>query len=170
MSRGPLAASRAAAILSVLALACPHCLPAQDPPAALDLPKGTVLLPNGRSLSVEVAATPQSITRGYMFREKVPEGEGMVFFLGRLDIHYFWMKNCLTALDIVWLDENWRIVHIEADVPPCKADPCPSYAPMRKSLYVLEIGPGQAKALSLSTGDVITFIAPEKAESDPSGP
>jgi uncharacterized membrane protein (UPF0127 family) len=97
-----------------------------------------------------------------MFREAVHPGEGLVFFMENLAIHSFWMKNCLTALDIMWLDENWRIVHIESDVPPCKKDPCPSISPLRASMYILEVGPGQVDQLGLAVGDRVTFVPPDQ--------
>lgn len=121
---------------------------------------GTMRLPSGAALNVEIADTPELIQQGYMFREKVPEGEGMVFFLGSLDIHPFWMKNCRTALDIIWLDEQWRIVQIAESLPPCKEDPCPSYTPVQRSLYVLEVGPGQASRLGLRLGDRLSYLPP----------
>jgi uncharacterized membrane protein (UPF0127 family) len=128
---------------------------------------GNMVLPSGRSLRVEIADTPELQARGYMFREEVPEGEGMVFLMGRLGIHPFWMKNCLTALDIIWLDDRWRIVHVAHSVPPCREDPCPGYAPMQQSLYVLETAPGLAAKQGLRLGDRLTFIPPEEGAAPP---
>jgi uncharacterized membrane protein (UPF0127 family) len=96
-----------------------------------------------------------------MFRESVPEGQGMIFLMGRMDLHPFWMKNCLTALDMLWIDDQWRVVHIEAGVPPCKADPCPYYMPMQKSEFILEVGPGQAAKLGLKLGDLLRYLPPD---------
>lgn len=129
--------------------------------AELPAPRwGTVTLPSGKTLNVEVADTPLLQARGYMFRDSVPEGEGMVFLLETLDLHPFWMKNCRTALDIIWMDESWRIVHIAREVPPCKEDPCPSYSPMQKSHYVLEVAPGGAARLGLKNADHLAYNPP----------
>lgn len=169
--RATIAAGKSLLLLAAfLATACSPAHTGDSGRPGAENPRGTVLLANGKSLSVEVADTPEARALGYMFRESVPDGEGMIFPMGSLDIHSFWMKNCLTALDILWLDENWRIVHIEANVPPCKEDPCPHYAPMRKSLYVLEVGPGQAKLLGLEPGGIITYLPPAKSDPDSSGP
>lgn len=135
-------------------------IPAVEAPIPPPPRWGTVTLPSGKALNVEVADTPYLQERGYMFRERVPEGEGMVFLLPSLDIHPFWMKNCRTALDIIWLDEGWRIVHIAAEVPPCKDDPCPTYSPMLKSQFVLEVGPGGASRLGLKKGDHLYYLPP----------
>lgn len=37
------------------------------------------------------------------------------------------MKNTLLSLDIIRLDNDFEIVHIEQGVPPCEADPCPTF-------------------------------------------
>ena len=122
---------------------------------------GQVVLPSGHVLEVEVADTPAKVQRGYMFRKRVSDREGMVFLLGSLDFHPFWMKNCRVSLDIIWLDETWKVVHIERELPPCKEKaPCPSHQPLQASLYVLEVQAGLATREGLSLGDHIIFNAP----------
>lgn len=151
-------AARSALVLALCLLAGGACVPAGEAPAPK--PRGTVVLPSGRTLSVELARSRREISRGLMYREEVPAGEGMLFFMGRLGLHSFWMKNCLTALDIIWLNERWEIVHVERGVPPCREEPCPNYAPMQASLYVLEVGPGESEKLGLRIGARITYLPP----------
>lgn len=139
------------------AAAAPPSAPPLSPPPRLE--RGELALPSGKVLQVELAVTPEQIARGYMFRSRVGRGEGMLFFMGELGFHSFWMKNCRVALDIVWLDEAWRIVHIEREVPPCAADPCPGYAPMQAALYVLEIRAGGAGKEGLKLGDTLFYHA-----------
>ena len=55
------------------------------------------------------------------------------------------MKNCRFPIDILWLDEEQRIVHVAEAVPPCKAEPCPVYNPLRRASYVIELNAGQAR-------------------------
>ena len=45
------------------------------------------------------------------------------------DFHGIWMKNCQFPIDIVWLDEARKVVHVAPKVPPCRAEPCPVYVP-----------------------------------------
>lgn len=123
-------------------------------------PRGEVLLPSGRVLSVEVADTPAKRERGYMFREKIGDSEGMLFLMERVDFHPFWMKNCKVALDILWLDEGFKVVHIERALPPCLKDPCPSYLPMQAGLYVLEMQSGLSAKLGIKIGDRIVYHPP----------
>jgi uncharacterized membrane protein (UPF0127 family) len=69
----------------------------------------------------------------------------------------FWMKNTLIPLDIIWLDEQKRIVYVGHDIPPCRADPCPSYPPNAKARYVLEVAAGVAAKHRLKVGDALRF-------------
>lgn len=119
--------------------------------------RGEVLLPSGRLLQVEIADTPERRARGYMFRERISDREGMLFLMGELDFHPIWMKNCKVGLDILWLDEGWRVVHIERKVPPCLKDPCPSYVPIQASMYVLELKEGLSEREGMKLGDWIIY-------------
>ena len=124
-------------------------------------PRGEVVLPSGRVLQVEIADTPAKRARGYMSRERISDTEGMVFMMERLDFHSFWMKNCKVGLDIIWLDENWKAVHIERKVPACLKDPCPSYTPLQASLYVLELQEGLSQKEGIKLGDRILYRPPQ---------
>lgn len=92
-----------------------------------------------------------------MFRDRVPEGTGMLFFFRDSGEYPFWMKNTLVPLDMIWLDDQRRVVHVEPNVPPCKADPCPSYPPHAAAKYVLELGAGQAAKHQVTNGTTLRF-------------
>jgi len=117
-----------------------------------------IFLPDGKVITTELAVTDEERQRGLMFREKILPDQGMLFVFEQEDFYPFWMKNTLIALDILWLDKDRRIVHIERNVPPCKADPCPSYSPQRPGLYVLELAPGAADANKLKLFDRLEFV------------
>jgi len=121
-----------------------------------------IVLPDGRTVTAELAVTDAERARGLMFREKLLPDQGMLFVFEEEDFHSFWMKNTLIPLDILWLDGNRRIVHIEANVPPCAADPCPSYGPRRPGSFVLELKAGQAAAFGLKLEDRLDFVLPAR--------
>jgi len=128
-------------------------------------PQGTdkfikIYAPDGRSITAELAVTDAERARGLMFREKIAADQGMLFCFLEADIHSFWMKNTLIPLDMIWLDKDRRIVHIERNVPPCKADPCPSYTPSRPGNYVLELAAGGADLYKLKLFDRLEFTPP----------
>ena len=71
------------------------------------------------------------------------------------------MKNCRFPIDILWLDEERKIVHVAEAVPPCKAEPCPVYNPLRRAAYVVELNAGQARREKAVVGATVGFILPE---------
>ena len=87
--------------------------------------------------------------------------DAMIFVFPESGVHPFWMKNTLVPLDIIWMDDAKTVVHIQADTPPCKADPCPSYGPMRKASTVLEVRAGTAAAEGLKVGDRLRITIPQ---------
>jgi hypothetical protein len=102
----------------------------------------------------------QDRAMGLMFRRSLPEDKGVLIVFERSGFHGIWMKNCRFPIDIVWLDENQRVVHVAEGVPPCKADPCPSYEPLRRALYVLELNAGQARREGAVVGATVSFQLP----------
>src|SRR6185436_13556462 len=122
-----------------------------------------VTFPGGRTIAAEIADTAEREMYGYMYRPEVREDEGMVFVYPEAGWHSFWMKNTLVPLDILWLNEDFSILHMETPAPPCKADPCPSFGPMRASRYVLETRAGTAGRERLRIGDRIGIVFPGAA-------
>ena len=117
-----------------------------------------VFFPDGGSVMAELAVTEEERARGLMFRERIESDQGMLFVFEVEGIHAFWMKNTLVPLDIIWLGRDRRIIHVASDVPPCRADPCPSYGPDAPAAFVLELRAGEARARGLEPGDRLEFI------------
>ncbi len=117
-----------------------------------------VFFPDGSSITAELARTEEERARGLMFRERIRPDQGMLFVFEEEGLNSFWMKNTLVPLDIIWLGRDRRIVHIAADVPPCKADPCPTYGPDAPAAYVLELKAGEARARGLKPDDRLEFV------------
>ena len=107
-------------------------------------------------LDVKVADSQNERAKGLMFVEKMDENEGMLFVFDYSDKHYFWMKNTLIPLDIIWIDEDFTIVHIENAVP-CVEKNCPSYFPEKKAKYVLEVNSGWAERNGIKIGEKINL-------------
>jgi uncharacterized membrane protein (UPF0127 family) len=114
-------------------------------------------LPSGKVLQVEVMVEEKDREMGLMFRPSLPEDHGMLFVFDALDFHGIWMKNCKFPIDILWLDETKKVVHLVERVPPCTADPCPVYAPLQRAAYVVELNAGQAKKEKALLGSSIAF-------------
>ena len=107
---------------------------------------------------VDIAVTDKQKQDGLSIKNFMNENEGMLFFLEEPRKASFWMKNMHFPIDIIWLDENFSIVHIEEELKPCTmAFYCPSYKPLKESLYVLETIAGFANNHHLKIGDKMDF-------------
>jgi uncharacterized membrane protein (UPF0127 family) len=116
-----------------------------------------IILPDKTRVSAEVAATEAEREQGLMNRRALNRDAGMLFIFDKPGPYEFWMKNTLIPLDMLWLDKTGKVVSLTADVPPCKADPCPTYPPSAIADYVLELEAGYAKSHGLKVGDTLTL-------------
>ena len=130
-------------------------------PAASPAPDWAVaVFPSGAEFSLEIAATPEARAMGYMFRERIGAGEGMLFLFDTPERHGFWMKNCRVSLDIIWLSESLQVLEIAHKRPPCPEDgECLTIQPMRPAKYVLEVAGGTALRESLEAGQHVVILA-----------
>jgi uncharacterized membrane protein (UPF0127 family) len=100
---------------------------------------------------LEVARTSQQQDTGLMFRTELAPDRGMVFPLEPARPASLWMKDTLVPLDMVFI-RNGTIVKIDANVPPCVADPCPSFTSPGVVDQVIELRSGRAAELGLAEG------------------
>ena len=107
----------------------------------------------GTALSIPVydAATPQSRSKGLMGRKRLPKQAGMVFRFPEDHSGGFWMKDTLIPLSIAFFDGDGTVVKV-LDMPPCKADPCPSYDPKTAYRGALEVNRGFFDEIGLQRG------------------
>ncbi|HKV97643.1 MAG TPA: DUF192 domain-containing protein [Gammaproteobacteria bacterium] len=110
----------------------------------------------GHHFTVEIATTPPQWEHGLMFRTHMAANHGMLFIFPDVQTRYFWMKNTLIPLDIIFFDAHKRLINVSADTPPCKADPCSTYASTAPAQYVLELNAGMAAKLGLKSGNRFT--------------
>jgi uncharacterized membrane protein (UPF0127 family) len=139
-------------IFTVLICLFPTLLSADEQARTL-----VVQLPSGTKITAEVADTPSKRVLGLMFRDTLPDHHGMLFIFENPDFHGIWMKNCRIPLDILWLDQDRRVIHKEENVPPCQTDPCHTYYPLQKALYVLELNAGLITKEKIRLGAQIQF-------------
>ncbi len=102
---------------------------------------------------IEIAITPEQMSQGLMHRESMDPDKGMLFIFQEEGIYPFWMRNTLIPLDIIWINENMTVVHIEENAQPCGPLSCPYITPDHEARYVLEINGGLAEQIVLRIGD-----------------
>ena len=169
------AQARRAALLVVLALcACPGQSAAdgpgkkkeeQDPTAesypAPPLRKGHVLLENAyggqTAVEVEIAETPEAVQRGMMWRRELAAGKGMLFVFDRASHHSFWMKNCIIALDMIFIGSDLTVQGVVENAQPGTLT---GRSVGRPSQYVLEVPGGWAGKTGVREGTRVKLELP----------
>jgi len=147
-------------LVAVLLLCSFQCNEQRTPPPApaqQDDNAPRVIFKDGFRVKVEVAADDENRTQGLMYRDHLADDRGMIFVFPQKGEYAFWMKNTIIPLDMIWIDEAKKVVHVAHDVPPCQADPCPSYPPGAAAKYVLEVAAGVAAKHHVADGDVLAF-------------
>lgn len=116
------------------------------------------LFVNNVPVIVTVANTPETLTRGLSGTRELGQNEGKFFVFKESGKHGIWMKDMLIPLDIIWVDEELSVVHIEKQVSP---ETFPTvFAPETDARFVLEVNSFFTDTLKLQVGDRI-FVPPE---------
>lgn len=111
--------------------------------------KKTVVTPKGK-VQVEVVDTGASREKGLSGKKGLDKGEGMLFEFDKPGRYGFWMKDMLFAIDMIWINDDGLVVHIERNVKP---DSYPTaYINTLEARYVLEIGANESEKFGLYMG------------------
>ncbi|QQR79816.1 MAG: DUF192 domain-containing protein [Deltaproteobacteria bacterium] len=104
-------------------------------------------------VKVEFARTDEERAKGLMFRQKLPEGQGMLFLFPAESANNFWMKNTPVSLDIIFAHYG-KIV----DIAP-NAQPYSEKLIIPHSLFteVLEVPAGFSAKHGIQIGDHIVM-------------
>jgi uncharacterized membrane protein (UPF0127 family) len=118
-------------------------------------------MPSGSVFQTELMVEDADRAMGLMYRNSLATDRALLFVFESLDFHGIWMKNCKFPIDIVWLDEQRKVVYVAEAVPPCRTEPCAVYQPMQRAAFVIELNAGQARREKLQPGAAVTFTLPE---------
>lgn len=116
----------------------------------------TVVRIGQATLQAELATTSQQQRQGLGNRASLSDMGAMLFVF---DADAKWemvMRDMRFPLDIIWLDKDKKVVHIEANVQP-DAEPYEIYKPNKQARYVLEVRSGLAKEQKVTVGTKAEF-------------
>ncbi len=105
------------------------------------------------SLKTEIAKTSEERARGFMEREKIPDGTGMLFVFDRDQILRFWMKDTPTPLSIAYINSKGIIKEIH-DMKPFSLTSVSSSVSCR---YALEVPQNWFKKNNITVGSSISL-------------
>jgi hypothetical protein len=111
-------------------------------------------------LLVEVAEEEYEQATGLMFREDLTESQGMIFVYDDEDMRYFWMKNTPMSLDMIFINSEMKIIHIEKYTKPMSENLYPSKYPAQ---YIVETIAGFTDQYDIRVGSRIEWHPPENS-------
>lgn len=106
------------------------------------------------SLAIEIAESEYETATGLMYRKSMQEKQGMLFIFPDVAMHSFYMKNTEIPLDLIFINENFKIVSFQKEAKPFDETSLSSQVPIK---YVLEINAGLIDQWGLVIGDRITY-------------
>ena len=105
-----------------------------------------------QTIQIEVADSEQEKALGLMFRTKLADGEGMLFFYGPEREITMWMRNTYIPLDMLFIRADGVIHRIEAKAEPLSDNVIASNGPVAA---VVEMAGGAAGRLGIKAGDKV---------------
>lgn len=150
--------------------------------------KFAIIAKDGREkvvFKLEIADTDEERLNGLMGRETLAENTGMLFDFETPDYYSMWMKNTLIPLDMIFFNENGKVIKTATDrkpmtedlINPCSIDfenalkskknktidideffeKCETKYLKPKNLvrYVIELPAGTIKASKIRVGDIL---------------
>ena len=149
----------AAVIIGVIGMLS---LPSDSKLESVEFPRGTIKV-DEVPVEVQIADTEPRRVRGLMFQDQLPYDQGMIFVFDEPGLYSLWMLNMQFHLDMIWFDENGKVVHIEKDVPPCKTaleiTTCQSVVPEGNAKYVLEVTSGFIDQNNITEDSILSIIS-----------
>ncbi len=108
----------------------------------------------GRDIPVEIARTPEQLSRGLMYRKELAPGTGMLFVYRPPRTVGMWMKNTLISLDMLFMAPSGTIIFIKQNTTPLSEE---LIQPPLRVAYVLELPAGTVAARKIDLGHRLTF-------------
>ena len=123
------------------------------------LPRQTASI-NYTELNLYVTTNSTQVTKGLSDTTELPAGTGMLFYLPHQNQLNFWMRDMNYPIDMLWLDSNRHVVHIEPRVSPDTYPRNFSNPIGKPAEYVLELNSGDADQFDISIGDKLNLHEP----------
>jgi uncharacterized membrane protein (UPF0127 family) len=105
-------------------------------------------------IDIEIADNDAKRMQGLMYRKAMNENRGMLFIFPYPEPQNFWMKNTYISLDIIYVDENRKIVTIAKNTKVLSQENVPS---TYDAQYVVEVNAGYCEKHGVKEGDYIAF-------------
>lgn len=119
------------------------------------LTDGPVVHVGNVPIRVEVADTDASRAKGLGGRDTLDATSGMLFIFDRSDYHQIWMKDMRISIDVIWVDDRFKVVDIIRGLRP---DTYPqTFEPLVPARFAIETNVHYAESFGIKVGDTVTL-------------
>lgn len=113
------------------------------------------LIIGNSKFQTEVADTSELQRQGLSNRSSIDEDKAMLFMFDKSAVYSFWMKDMNFAIDMIWINDQKKIVHIERAIKP---DTYPqTFQSKVPAKYVLEVQEGLSDKFGFKVGDTVNW-------------
>lgn len=116
----------------------------------------TRIVTSNRTLRAETALSSKAQELGLSGRRCMPDGTAMLFAFPSSGLQCFWMKGMRFSIDIIWLDDQKKILHVAENISP-STYPSQIFCPPVNAKYVIEVPGGSALASGFQNGSLVNF-------------
>lgn len=118
-------------------------------PYAAELTIGTT------TINLQVSDTPATQQLGLSYRPSLPTNAGMLFVFSSPSFYHFWMISMNFPLDMIWLDQNYKVVGIKQDATPASYPQ--TFTSNAPASYVIEVNNGFVSQYGIKEGQTLTI-------------
>ena len=118
--------------------------------------KTTTVYAGKAILRAQIADNDALRQKGLGGRSSISRDAAMIFVFDKDGDLPMWMKDMETSIDIIWLNDKKKVVHVENNVEP-DFEPHEVYRSPMPARYVLETRAGTAKTFGIKPGLSVRF-------------
>jgi uncharacterized membrane protein (UPF0127 family) len=103
-----------------------------------------------KNYHLEIAGNDTSREHGLMERDDLPVDHGMIFVFPQASVQNFWMHHTRFPLDIIYADNQAKVLSVDSMKPFDEITPHRSAGPAK---YAIELNVGQVDSCGIKVGD-----------------
>ena len=120
-------------------------------------------LPSGQRLKLQIVKTEEERAQGLsgIRPKQFGQDEAMLFFYEQEGPRKFWMPNTFMNLDIFFLDQNFKVIDVQRNLPAYpKSEPIDKIPTTKvvNARHVLEMRADSPSSKKIKVGDILQIL------------
>ncbi|MFZ2544929.1 MAG: DUF192 domain-containing protein [Candidatus Saccharimonadales bacterium] len=112
---------------------------------------------HGNNYHITVRRTETERQKGLSGSDNLPKNDAMLFVFDDDSRWGIWMKDMKYPIDIVWLDNNKKVVYMVKDAQPASYPKI--FIPDKDARYVIELASGTIEQTDIKLGDLASITS-----------